>query len=159
MVELLSALLFAGEGVAGTATPPHPARASAAISRRSLRRMFMARPSEDLEDRVDRAFRASIRGRDRDEAVQEGVLRCCRLEARRRAEVVRRRIDPLATRESGEDLGRAVTETERRHVDERAVVGGEGEAQIELEDAVAPEERPVAAAREDDAAEARPFEG
>jgi hypothetical protein len=39
-----------------------------------------------------------------------------------------------------------VTKPERRHVDEGTVVGLEGEAQVELEDAVSPEEGPIAAA-------------
>ena len=51
-----------------------------------------------------------------------------------------------------------MTEAERRHVDERAVVGLECEAQVELEDAVCPEERPVAAAGEHLSAQPRPLE-
>jgi hypothetical protein len=41
-----------------------------------------------------------------------------------------------------------VTEAEGRQVDEGAVVGLERDAQVELEDTVPPEERPIAAARQ-----------
>src|SRR5258708_40219592 len=47
---------------------------------------------------------------------------------------------------------------ERRHVDESAVVGLEGQAQLELEDAVSPEERPITPARQHLSAQSRALE-
>jgi hypothetical protein len=52
-----------------------------------------------------------------------------------------------------------MTEAEGGHVDQGAVVGLERDSQIELENGVGPRERPVTAARQDLAAQARAFEG
>src|SRR5450432_3227677 len=86
---------------------------------------------------------AAIAARYGEQAIEERVLRVPRLEPGRAPEVVRRGIDGLAPRERRDHFGRPVTKPERRHVDEGAVVGLEREAQVELEDAVTPEERPV----------------
>jgi hypothetical protein len=69
------------------------------------------------------------------------------LEARRGAEVVARRVHALTSCQRRDHLRRSVTDPQRCHVNERAVVGLERQAQVELEDAVPPEERPVAPAR------------
>ena len=95
---------------------------------------------------------------DGEQAVQERVLRVPGLETGRGAEVVGRRVDGLAARERRDHLRRPVTKPERRHVDERAVVGLEREAQVELEDAVAPEQRPVTAPGQHLAAQPRALE-
>src|SRR5882672_7641551 len=142
MAGLLSA---GGGGEAARGTCAHPANAANAASlRTSLRRLSTA-ASEDLVDRVDRALGAAIAARYGEKPVQERVLRMPGLEARRGPEVVGRGVDSLATRDRRDHLRRPVTKSERRHVDEGAVVGLECEAQVELEDAVSPEERPITA--------------
>jgi hypothetical protein len=67
------------------------------------------------------------------------------LEPRRGPEIVGRGVDALATPERRDHFRRPVTKPERRHVNEGAVVGLECEAQVELEDAVFSEERPITA--------------
>ena len=51
-----------------------------------------------------------------------------------------------------------MTKPERRHVDEGAVVRLERKPQVELEDAVSPEERPVTATGKDLSTQARALE-
>src|SRR5262245_10295532 len=114
--------------------------------------------SKDLVDCVDRSCRAPIAARDRSQPIQEGVLRMSRLEAGRRSEVVSIRIDELATGERCNHVRRPMSEPERGHVDEGAVVGLERHPQVELEDAVAAEERPVPASRQHLSAEPRTLE-
>ena len=52
-----------------------------------------------------------------------------------------------------------MTEAEGRHVNQGAVVSLERDAQIELENAVGAQQRPVTSAGQDHAAEPRAFEG
>src|SRR4030095_13261747 len=121
----------------------HPASvANAASLRTSLRRTSI---SEDFVDGIDGAFGAPIAVRDGEEAVQERVLRVPGLEAGRSPEVVGRGIDVLAARERRDHFRRPVTKPERGHVDESAVVGLERDTQVELEDPVSSEQRPVTA--------------
>ena len=68
-------------------------------------------------------------------------------------------IDALASRYRGNHVRRSVAEPERGHVDEGAVVGLQRHAQVELEDAVAAEKRPVAASGEHLSAQPRALEG
>src|SRR5712692_8033417 len=114
---------------------------------------------EDLVDRVDRSVRAAIARRDSDQSVQELILRRARFEPGCGPEVVRGRIDGLASRERREDLRRAMTEAEGRHADQGPVVGLERDSQIELEYGVGPQEGPVTSARQNPAAQPRAFEG
>jgi len=53
-----------------------------------------------------------------------------------RAKVVARAIDDLSTAERGNHLGRAMTQTLKRHVDQRVVVGLERDAQVQLQNVV-----------------------
>src|ERR1700687_51651 len=99
--------------------------------------------SENLGNRVDRPFGTPVATRYGEDAIQECVLRVPGLEAWRGPEVVRRGVDPLAPRERRDHFRRPVTKPERRHVDEGAVVGLERDAEVELEDAVCAEERPI----------------
>src|SRR5207245_1418322 len=136
----------------------HPASvANAASLRTSLRRLSTA-ASKDLVDRVDGALGTPIAARYGEKAIQERVLRVPGLEAGRGAEVVGRGVDARATRERRDHFRRPVTKPERRHVDEGAVVGLECEAQVELEDAVSPEERPITAAGQHLSAQPRALE-
>jgi len=114
--------------------------------------------SQNLLDRVNRSFRSPIATRYRDQAIQERVLRVPRLETGRRPEVVGGGIDAFAARERRDHVRRAVTKPERRHVDQAAVVGFQRHAQVEFEDAVSSEERPVTAAGQHLSAEPRTFE-
>jgi hypothetical protein len=88
--------------------------------------------SHDLVDQVNRPVAANLSDADRKQPVQEGVLRRGRLEARQRAEV-------RTTRRA------VVADALEGHVDERAVVGLESDAEIELHDAVRTHDRPVVA--------------
>src|SRR6266849_8150572 len=74
-------------------------------------------------------------------------------------EVVRGRIDGLASRERREHLRLAMTEAEGRHADQGPVVGLARDSQIELENPVGPQEGPVTSARQDPASQPRAFEG
>src|SRR5438874_5019315 len=103
--------------------------------------------SLDGEDfQLDRRGAARA-GSDADEAVQPAVALGAGLETRRGAHVVERGIDRLAGGKPADHLGRTMTVTEVAHVDERAVVGLERIARIELGDAVGTEQLPVGAAR------------
>ena len=101
---------------------------------------------------------APVAARYGEEAIQERVLRVPGLEAGRGPEVVGRGVDALAARERRDHFRRAVTKPEGRHVDEGAVVGLECDAQVELEDAVGSEERPIAATGQHLAAKPRALE-
>src|SRR4029453_15572007 len=145
-----------------------PARTDAATAlSTSLRRTSMRRlPSfrvgaslKDLFDRVDRSAGAAIARRDSDQSVQERILRRARFEPGGGPKVVPGRIDGLAPRQRSQHFRRAVTEAERRHINQRAVVGLEDDAQVELENAVGAQQRPVTSARQDLAAQPRAFEG
>ena len=105
-----------------------------------------------------RSCRSVLRGaaRYRDQTIQERVLRVRRLETGRRPEVVGGGIDALAARERRDHLGRPVTKPERGHVYERTVVGLQRHVQVELEDAVSSEQRPVTAAGQHLSAEPGP---
>src|SRR5260221_11612602 len=96
--------------------------------------------SENFVDRVDRTFCATVAAGHCDEAIQERVRGVCGLEARRGAKVVGRRIDRLAASDGRHHVRRSMSQAERSHRDERAVVGPERDAKIHLEDAVPPEE-------------------
>src|SRR5450432_1039777 len=124
----------------------HPASVANAASWRTLLRRAYTRASQDLVDRVDGASDAPVSARHGEESIQELVLRVAGLEARKGPEVVRRRVDALAPRERRDDFRWPVAKAERCHVDERTIVGLEGDTQIELEDSVPSEERPIAAA-------------
>src|SRR2546427_160729 len=102
--------------------------------------------SEQLVDRVDGTFGASVATRHGKQSIHEAVLRMRGLEARYRPKVIGGRIDTLAAPECGDDVRRPVPESERGHVDERAIVRFEREAQIELEHAVRSQKRPISAA-------------
>ena len=115
-------------------------------------------PQKDFVDRVDRSARAAISGRESDQSVQERILGRARFEPRRGPKVVRGRVDGLTTRKRGQHFRRAVTEAEGRHVNQGAVVSLERDAQIELENAVGPQEGPVTSPRQDLAAQSRAFE-
>src|SRR5258706_2407144 len=114
--------------------------------------------SEDLFDRVDRPRRLAVARGGREEAIEEGILGSPRVEARRRPKVVFRGIYRFAACERREHLRWAVPEPERRHVNQRAVVRLERDAQVELEDAVRTKERPISAAGKNAPAEAWSFE-
>src|SRR2546426_3520449 len=142
----MAVLLSAGGGEeAARGRCAHPASVANAASLRTSLRRASTGTSQDLVDRVDGAFGAPIAARYGEEAIQERVLRVSGLEPGRGPEVVGRGVDALATRERRDHFRWPVTKPERRHVDEGAVVGLECEAQIELEDAVSPEERPITA--------------
>src|ERR1700693_1889511 len=113
---------------------------------------------EDLVDRVNRPGRAASAGGDSDQSVQKRILRRARFEPGRGPEVVRGRIDGLASRERRQYLRGAMTEAEGRHADQGAVVGLERDSQIELENGVGSRDGPVTSAQ-DLAAQARAFEG
>src|SRR5439155_23431566 len=103
------------------------------------------RPSEDLLDHVNRSVGADLSGADGKQPVQEGVLRLGSLEARHCTKVA-------------SSWRSVVTDPLERHVDERAVVRLERKPQVELEDAVSPEERPVTATGKDLSTQARALE-
>src|SRR5205807_9821929 len=90
------------------------------------------RPSEELFDHVNRPAGANLPGANGKQPVQEGIFRFGSLEARHRTKV-------------GSSWRSVVTDALERHVDEGAVVGLQRDAQVELEDAVCAEERPVTA--------------
>ena len=94
---------------------------------------------------VDRPFSAPVAARHRDEMVQECVRRVCGFESRRRPKIVGCWIDRLATRQGIHHVGRTVTQSERSHRNERAVVGPQRGAQVQLEDSVRSKEEPVRA--------------
>ena len=106
--------------------------------------------SENFVNGVDRTFCPTVAAGDGDEAIQERVRGVRGLEARRGAKVVGRGIDRLAASDGRHHFRRSVTQAEGFHRDERAVVGPERDAKVQLEDAVRSEEQPVrAAARQD----------
>src|ERR1700734_4327185 len=90
--------------------------------------------SEDLLDDVHGPAPADPAAPDREEPVQERVLRRRGLEPRQRPEVGRRRIAGICAPGRGRLVGRVVAETLEGHVDQRPVVGLERDAQVELED-------------------------
>src|SRR5216683_1704391 len=119
------------------------------VRRSSMRgREFMASKasrSENFVNGIDRAFCATVAAGHCDQAIQERVRGVCGLEARRGAKVVGRGIDGLAASDGRDHVRRSVTQAERFHRDERAVVGPERDAKVQLEDAVGAEEEPVRA--------------
>ena len=81
------------------------------------------------------------------------------LEPRGGPKVVMRRIDSFVASKRRHDFSRSVTQAERSHRDERAVVGPERRAKVQFEDAIRSEKEPVRArARQNDASKARTFE-
>src|SRR5438552_5071733 len=157
--DRMAVFLSAGDGEeAARGTCAHPASVAKAASLRTSLRRAPTGTSQDLVDRVDGAFGAQIAARYGEEAIQERVLRVSGLEAGRGPELVGRGVDALAARERRDHLRRPVTKPERGHVDEGAVVGLECEAQVELEDAVSPEKRPVTATGQHLSAQPRALE-
>src|SRR5215475_8011526 len=115
--------------------------------------------SENFVDRVDGAFRSTVAARYSHHPVQKGVRRVCGLEPRRGAKVVRGRIDGFAADDCGNDFWGPVTQAERSHRDERAVVSLERDAKVHLQDTVRPEQLPVgASARQDPSTKTRALE-
>src|SRR5262252_627664 len=100
---------------------------------------------QDLGDGIDRPSRAPIATRYGDETIQERVLCMPGLKAGRRPEVVSGGIDYLTAGQCRDHVRRPVTKPEGRHVDQRAIVGLQRDPQIEFQNAVASEERPVTA--------------
>ena len=75
------------------------------------------------------------------------------------SKVVARGINDLATAEGGDGVRRAMTQPLERQIDQRLVVRLQRDAQIELQNAIAPREGPVHSARQDLAAQPRTIEG
>src|SRR5580765_519681 len=92
--------------------------------------------SEHFVYRVDGTVGTAVAGCDRDDVIQECIRWVGGLEAWRRPKVVERGIDGLAARDRGHDLRRAVTQAERLHRDQRAVVRQKSDAEVQFEDAV-----------------------
>src|SRR5580765_4964556 len=101
--------------------------------------------SEHFVYRVDGTVGTTVAGCHCDDAIQECVRRVGSLEAWRRTKIVECGIDGLAARDRGDHLRRAVTQAERLHRDQRAVVGQKGDAEVQFEDAVCSYEQPVCA--------------
>src|SRR3977135_2928416 len=99
-------------------------------------------PSKDLFDQVNRPVSTNLPSSDGEQPVQEGVFRFGSLETRHRSKV-------------GSSWRSVVPDALKRHVDERAVVGLERDAEVELGDAVRAFDCPVVAAWEHIAA--KPF--
>src|SRR5215510_12054736 len=134
-------------------------------SLRSMRgREFMSaslrqRASENFVNGVDRTFWAAVAAGDRDETIQERVRGMRGLEPWRAPKVVRRGIDHFAARDGRDHFRWTVAQPERSHRDERAVVGPQRGAQVQLEDAVCSKQQPVgAAAGQDRSAKTRTLE-
>src|SRR5439155_1059320 len=138
-----------GEEESASGTCAHRASVTNAASLRRSLRPASTRPSQDLVNRVDGARGAPIAARYGEQPVQERVLRVSGLEARRGPEVVSRRVDALAAPERGDHVRWPVAKPERLHMDEGAVFRLECQTQIELENAVSPEEGPITATRQD----------
>src|SRR2546422_10953467 len=102
--------------------------------RRRARACRNERPSEELFDHVNRPVGANLPGANGEQPVQEGVFRFGSLEARHRTKV-------------GSSWRTIVTDPLERHVNESAVVGLHGEAQVEHDGAVPWMERPNRALR------------
>src|SRR5712691_5785394 len=96
--------------------------------------------SENFVNGVDRTFCPTVAAGDGDEAIQERVRGLCGLEARRGAKVIGRGINRLAASDRRHHFRWSVTQAERFHRDERAVVGPKRGAKVHLEDAVRSEE-------------------
>src|SRR3981189_901652 len=92
-------------------------------------------PSKDLFDQVNRPVSTNLPSSDGEQPVQEGVFRFGSLEMRHRAKV-------------GSSWRSVVPDALERHVDERAIVGLERDAEVELSDAVRAFDCPVVAAWE-----------
>src|SRR5580704_5799553 len=94
---------------------------------------------------VDRTFSASVPARHRDEMVQECIRWMCGFEPRRRSKVVGRRIDRLAPCQGLHHVRRTVTQAERPHRNESAVVGPQRGAKVQFENSIRSKEEPVGA--------------
>src|SRR5262249_20121581 len=117
-----------------------------------------AATSEYLVDPVNCSVRTSFTDTDGDDAIQECVLFRRGFEPRHRSEIVARGIDDLSTAESGDRIGRAMSQPLKRHLNQRVIVGLERDAQVELQSAVGAEQQPVASARQNLAAKSWTFE-
>src|SRR5882762_8248519 len=100
---------------------------------------------EQFMNGVDRTFIASVAARHRDEMVQECVRWVCGFEPRRRPKIVGCRIDRLATCQGLYHVWRTVTQAERPHRNESAVVGPQRGAKVQLENSIRSKEEPVGA--------------
>src|SRR5580693_329446 len=96
-------------------------------------------------DGVDRTFSTSVTARHRDEMVQESIRWMCGCEPRRRPKIVGCRIDRLATCQGLDHVRRTVTQAERPHRNESAVVCPQRGAKVQLEHSVRSKEEPVRA--------------
>src|SRR5258705_12626518 len=94
---------------------------------------------------VDRSFTAPVAARQRDEMVQECVRGMCGFEPRRRPKIVGCRIDRLATCQGLDHIGWTVTQAERPHRNESAVIGPQRRAKVQLENSIRSKEEPVGA--------------
>src|ERR1700733_2647086 len=94
---------------------------------------------------VDRTLSASVAARHCYEMVQKCVHWVCGLEPRRRSKIVGCRIDGLATCHGLHHIRWTVTQAERPHRDQGAVVGPQGGAKVQLENSIRSKEEPVAA--------------
>jgi hypothetical protein len=94
---------------------------------------------------VDRTFSAAVPARHRNEMVQECVRRVCGFEPRRRPKIVGCRIDRLATCQCLDHIRRAVTQAERPHRNECAVVGPQRGAKVQFENPIRSKKEPVGA--------------
>src|SRR5262249_11742845 len=110
-------------------------------------------------DGINRPFGATVAARHGDHAIQERVLRMSGLEAWHGPKIVACGIDGLAPPNRCDHLWRSVTQAERFHRDQGAVVGPQRHAKTQLEDAIRAEELPVrASARQDGASKTRALE-
>src|SRR5882672_9632996 len=94
---------------------------------------------------VDGTFSASLAARHCYEMVHKCVRRVCGFEPRRRPKIVGCRIDRLAACQGLYHIRRTVTQAERPHRDESAVVGPQRGAKIQLENSIRSKKEPVGA--------------
>ena len=107
--------------------------------------------SEHLVNRIDRSGRAPIPTRYGHQTIKKRVRRVGGFEPDRGSKVVPIRIHVLAATEGRDHIRWSVPQAKGTHRDQRAVVGPERRAEVELEDAVGSNQQPVRApARKDD---------
>jgi hypothetical protein len=94
---------------------------------------------------VDRTFSASVAACHRNEMVQKCVRWVCGFEPRRRPKIVGRGIHRLATCQGRYHIRRTVTQAERPHRNDGAVVGPQRGAKVQLENSIRSKEKPVGA--------------
>src|SRR5258705_11407385 len=107
------------------------------MSGRELRSSSLRQSTSDnLVNGVDRTFWAAVATGDGNETIQERVCGMRGLEPWRGPKVVGRGINRLAACDGRDHFRRTVAYPERSHRDERAVLGPQRGAQVQLEDAV-----------------------